>query len=100
MTKASKLLNLIKESKTSTDGDVSHYHPEIVDDNGVLTSLGPANNGPKHKHGVEISKQGDIKILPASNTDPQDPSHSHAPSDAVKKSTKDAYLKTFDKDAE
>ncbi len=101
MSKAKKLLKLcLPESNTSDKGKVEHNHPEIFDDNGVLINVGKANNGPPHKHGVQIDKQGNIKIKSAGTTDPKDPSHSHDPSEEAIKSTKDAFLKSFDKDAE
>ena len=101
--KANRLLELCEQDKnsiTTEDGKIPHYHPEIFDEEGTLIELGPANKGPKHKHGVVISKQGDIDIRPAGDTDPDDPTHDHEPSDEAKKSTKDAFLNDFDKDAE
>ena len=94
--KAKALLELcITESKTSSDGKSSHSHREILDENGVLTSLEDTNN---HSHGVVVSDQGDISIKSAGNSHPKDPEHDHDPSDEAMKSTKDAYLKSFDKD--
>ena len=99
--KAQKLIELcINESGTSGDGKTEHSHPEILDDNGVLVDLGPASSGQVHKHGIVISDQGDISIEAALKSDPTDPSHDHEPSEGVVKSTKDAYLKSFDKDDE
>lgn len=74
MKKAGKLLKMCEqELRTSIDGEIPHSHEEIFDEEGILIDLGPADNGPKHKHPIEKDEDGKVTIGSADN-------HVHMPS--------------------
>ena len=76
-----KLSNEVKslfeqEDKSSTDGEVAHYHLIKRDKDGVPISHGPENEGPKHAHPIVDLDPG-YKLGPAGDTDKDDPDHEH-----------------------